>query len=124
MQGYEYSRTGNPNRDSLETMLAAIEAGGAEAIAFSSGCAAIATVLQSLGPNSHILSMDCVYGGTFRYMTKVAAENQGLETTFMDLEHSADDDIYAALRDNTKVRYFILETLRLLLTCLRSAHLD
>lgn len=84
-------------------MLASIEGGGAEAIAFSSGCAAIATVLQSLGPNSHILSMDCVYGGTFRYMTQVAAENQGLETTFMDLEHSCDEDIYAAIKENTRV---------------------
>ncbi|KAG8983326.1 hypothetical protein FRB94_013677 [Tulasnella sp. JGI-2019a] len=102
-KGYEYSRSGNPNRDSLEKMLASLEAGGAEAVAFSSGCAAIATVLQSLGPNSHILSMNVVYGGTFRFMTQVAAENQGLESTFIDLEKASDDEISAEIRDNTKL---------------------
>lgn len=74
-----------------------------EAIAFSSGCAAIATVLSSLGPNAHILSSSVVYGGTFRYMTQVAAENQGLEATFIDLEQASDDEIYAEIKENTKV---------------------
>lgn len=84
-------------------MLASIEAGGSDALAFSSGSSAIATVLQALGPNAHIVSMNVVYGGTFRYMTRVAQENQGLETTFMDLEHASDEEITAAIQDNTKL---------------------
>lgn len=103
LKGYEYSRSGNPNRDSLEKMLSSLEAGGSDAVAFSSGCAATAIVLQSLGPNAHIISMNCVYGGTFRYMTRVGAENQGLETTFMDLEHSTEEEILEAIKENTKV---------------------
>ena len=103
LQGFEYSRSGNPNRDALEETLASIETGGAFGIAFASGSATTATVLQSLGPNAHIISVNDVYGGTFRYMSKVAKVNQGLETTFVDLESADDETILAAFRENTKV---------------------
>ncbi|KAH8075997.1 Cys/Met metabolism PLP-dependent enzyme-domain-containing protein [Cristinia sonorae] len=102
-KGFEYSRSGNPNRDAFEATLASIEAGGAHGIAFASGSATTATVLQSLGPNAHIVSVNDVYGGTFRYMSKVASVNQGLETTFVDLENAEDDTILAAIRPNTKL---------------------
>ena len=102
-KGFEYSRSGNPNRDALEATLASIETGGAFGLAFSSGSAATATVLQSLGPGAHILSVNDVYGGTFRYMRRVAQEVQGLETTFLDLENSQEDDVLAAIKENTKV---------------------
>ncbi|KAG6840553.1 hypothetical protein C0991_005870 [Blastosporella zonata] len=102
-KGFEYSRSGNPNRDAFEETLASLEAGGAHGLAFSSGCATTATVLQSLGPGSHMVSVNDVYGGTFRYMTKVAAVNQGLETTFIDLENADDDALIAAIRPNTKL---------------------
>lgn len=104
-QGFEYSRSGNPNRDALETSLASLESGGAIAIAFSSGSATTATIVQAIGPNAHVLSVNDVYGGTFRYFKRVASETQGLQSTFMDL--SADDDtILASIRDNTKVSLF------------------
>ncbi|KAG9011649.1 hypothetical protein FRB93_002710 [Tulasnella sp. JGI-2019a] len=103
VQGYEYSRAGNPNRDSVEQLLASIESGGSECVAFASGSAATAVMLQSLGPNAHVISMNVVYGGTYRYMTKVAAENQGLATTFLDLEHATDDQISESIKDNTKL---------------------
>ena len=75
-------------------------------MAFASGSATTATVLQSLGPNAHIISVNDVYGGTFRYMRRVAKENQGLETTFLDLENAGDDEIIEAIRENTKVSSF------------------
>jgi len=102
-KGFEYSRSGNPNRNSLETTLASLESGGAHALAFASGSATTATVLQSLGPNAHIISVNDVYGGTFRYMRQVAKENQGLESTFLDLENAGDDEILGAIRENTKL---------------------
>ena len=46
-RGFEYSRDDNPNRRALETCLAALE-GGAAAIAFPSGMAAIASVIEAL----------------------------------------------------------------------------
>ena len=104
-KGYEYTRSGNPNRDALESLLASLEAGGHYGLAFSSGSATTATVLQSLGPNAHIVSVNDVYGGTFRYMTKVAKLNQGLETTFVDLENADEDAITSSIRDNTKVSH-------------------
>ena len=72
-------------------------------MAFSSGSATTATILQSLGPGAHVLSVNDVYGGTRRYMTQVAG-TQGLDVTFLDLETSAEETIIEALRPNTKVR--------------------
>lgn len=102
-KGFEYSRSANPNRNAFESMLASIEAGGAHALAFASGSATTATMIQSLGPGAHILSVNDVYGGTFRYMARVAAEGQGVETSFVDLEGADDETILAAFRENTKL---------------------
>ncbi|KAF8960464.1 Cys/Met metabolism PLP-dependent enzyme-domain-containing protein [Flammula alnicola] len=102
-KGFEYSRSGNPNRNAFEATLASLESGGAYGLAFASGSSTTATVLQSLGPNAHIVSVNDVYGGTFRYIRRVAAENQGLEATFLDLETAGDDEILAAFQQNTKL---------------------
>ncbi|KAI0000687.1 Cys/Met metabolism PLP-dependent enzyme-domain-containing protein [Russula compacta] len=102
-KGYEYSRLGNPNRNALEKLLASLESGGAYALAFASGSATTATVIQSLGHDAHILCVNDVYGGTFRYMTSVAGEYQGVQTTFVDLENADEDQVHAALRGNTKL---------------------
>ena len=107
-KGFVYSRLGNPNRHALEQTLASLESGAAYALAFASGSAATATVLQSLGHDAHIVSVNDVYGGTSCCMARVAKEGQGLETTFLDLENADEGQINAALRDNTKVRLFDL----------------
>jgi cystathionine gamma-lyase len=85
--------------------LASLESGGAHALAFSSGSATTATILQSLGAGAHVLSVNDVYGGTRRYMTQVAGA-QGLDVTFLDLEVSAEETIIEALQPNTKVRTY------------------
>ncbi|MBW3088489.1 cystathionine gamma-synthase [Bifidobacterium sp. 82T24] len=70
-KGYDYTRSGNPTRDSFDTQLAAIE-GGRYALAFSSGLAAIDVLLRStLKPGDRILLGDDVYGGTYRLLSKV-----------------------------------------------------
>src|SRR3569833_908558 len=60
--GYIYSRASNPNRTSLENVLAQLE-GGAEAAAFSSGNAAGMAVFQSLKPGTHVILPDDMYHG-------------------------------------------------------------
>jgi cystathionine gamma-synthase len=60
--GYIYSRSSNPNRTSLENVLAQLES-GAEAAAFSSGNAAGMAVFQSLKPGTHIILPDDMYHG-------------------------------------------------------------
>lgn len=74
-------------------------------MAFASGSATTATVLQLFGTGAHIISVNDVYGGTFRYMSRVASENQGLETTFLDLENLSEDghELLDQIRDNTRV---------------------
>jgi cystathionine gamma-synthase len=71
-KGYDYSRTANPTREALEECLASLE-GAAHGLAFSSGMGAITTVLHLLGPGDRVVSVDDVYGGTYRIFTKVYA---------------------------------------------------
>lgn len=97
-RGYEYSRTGNPTRHALEEQIRELE-GGARGLAFSSGMAAIHTVLSRLDSGDHLLVTDDVYGGTFRIVTRVLAR-LGIEATFVD---TADlGALSEALRPNTK----------------------
>jgi len=77
---YEYSRSSNPNRDNFETMVAALEH-AKHALAFSSGSATTANILQSLAAGSHVISVSDVYGGTHRYFTQVAKAH-GVKVTF------------------------------------------
>ncbi|KAF2754074.1 cystathionine gamma-lyase-like protein [Pseudovirgaria hyperparasitica] len=77
---YEYTRSSNPNRDNFETSIAALEH-ARYALAFSSGSATTANILQSLAAGSHVISVSDVYGGTHRYFTKVAAAH-GVTVTF------------------------------------------
>ncbi|CAG9939185.1 unnamed protein product [Clonostachys rosea f. rosea IK726] len=77
---YEYSRSSNPNRDNFETAVAALEH-ARYALAFSSGSATTATILQSLAAGSHVISVSDVYGGTHRYFTQVAKAH-GVRVTF------------------------------------------
>ena len=69
--GYEYARGGNPTRDSLQTLLASLEA-GKYAYSFASGLAAEDTLLRAvLTPGSHIVMGNDVYGGTHRLVNRV-----------------------------------------------------
>jgi cystathionine beta-lyase/cystathionine gamma-synthase len=98
-QGYEYSRSGNPTRNALETCVAALE-GGRHGFAFSSGLGASTTLLCTLSPGDHVLAGDDLYGGTFRLMDKVLRP-MGLEPSFVDLSDPA--KLRDALRPNTKM---------------------
>jgi cystathionine gamma-synthase len=60
--GHIYSRSSNPNRESLENVLAKLE-GGIDAASFSSGNAAGMSVFQSLPPGTHIIAPDDMYHG-------------------------------------------------------------
>ena len=77
---YEYTRSSNPNRDNFEKAIAALE-NAKYALAFASGSATTAVILQSLAAGSHVVSISDVYGGTHRYFTKVASAH-GVSVTF------------------------------------------
>ena len=68
---FSYTRANNPNREALETKIAAIE-GGDIAIAFSSGLAAINAIFHSvLKPGDHIIVPDDCYHGTLSVLRKI-----------------------------------------------------
>lgn len=71
--GYEYSRTQNPTRNCFQQAIASLEA-GTHGFAFASGMASITTVLHVLEKDSHVISCDDVYGGTFRVFDKVLSQ--------------------------------------------------
>jgi len=83
-KGLDYGRSHNPTRWAWERNVADLE-GGAQAWAFASGLAAIATVLELLPAGSHVVSGDDVYGGTFRLFDKVRRSSAGLTFTYVDL---------------------------------------
>lgn len=95
---YEYSRSANPNRDGFEQAIAALEK-GKYGLAFSSGSAATATILQSLAQGSHVVSIGDVYGGTHRYFSKVANAH-GVETTF---SNAVEDELASLIRPETRL---------------------
>jgi cystathionine gamma-lyase len=64
-RGYVYSRSSNPTRHVLERALAAVESGRA-GLAFSSGLGALTTLLEAFPSGSRIVSVDDLYGGTWR----------------------------------------------------------
>src|SRR5712691_13186110 len=80
-RGYEYSRTGNPTRSALEQCIAALE-GGAHGLAFASGMAAEAAIMQLLTPGDHTVAVDDLYGGTYRLFRRVL-EPIGLTFSFV-----------------------------------------
>lgn len=67
---WEYSRTGNPTRAALESLIAELE-GGTNGFAFGSGMAAITAVLSLFKAGDKIIISSNVYGGTFRVLDKV-----------------------------------------------------
>lgn len=97
--GYDYSRSGNPNRNNFEEAIAELE-GGKYGLAFASGSATTASIVNTLPQGSHLISVNDVYGGTYRYFTKVAIHN-GVETTFVNLSDPA--NIEKAFKKNTKL---------------------
>lgn len=69
-KGYDYARTGNPTRATLESLVAQLE-GGSTGVAFSSGLAAIDAVLKLLEAGDEIVAVDDIYGGAFRLFEQV-----------------------------------------------------
>lgn len=99
-QGYEYSRTKNPTRCAYEKCVADLEL-GTHGFAFASGMAAIATILELLKPNDHVIVCDDVYGGTYRLFQKVRTQSAGLQFSFVDMTQVV--NIEKAIRPETRM---------------------
>ncbi|OMH32348.1 cystathionine gamma-synthase [Tersicoccus sp. Bi-70] len=99
-EGYEYSRSGNPSRDALQTQLASLE-GGTRAFTFGSGLAAEDALVRAvLKPGDHLLMGNDVYGGSHRLMNRIWAP-WGIELSTVDVADL--DAVRAAIRPNTRM---------------------
>ena len=83
LAGYEYQREGNPTQDRLETALAALE-GGAAALVFASGMAAMAGLLESLPSGARVLIPDDCYSG-LRFLAREFLPGCGVEAVAVDM---------------------------------------
>ena len=98
--GYDYSRLQNPTREHLEKIVASLEE-GIDALAFSTGMAAITALMEIFKPGDHIIIDEDLYGGSVRLFHSINVKN-GLTFTSVDLS-SVDVEDY--IQDNTKAIY-------------------
>lgn len=82
-QKYQYSRFSNPTRDALEAGMAALEK-SKHALVFSSGMAAISSVLMLLEAGDHLILPKEVYGGTCQFVTEILP-HYGISYSFVDM---------------------------------------
>ncbi|MDR2339505.1 MAG: PLP-dependent aspartate aminotransferase family protein [Deltaproteobacteria bacterium] len=85
--GYDYARVQNPTREPLERLVAALE-GGNEAMAFSSGMAALDAAMGLFDPGDHIIATSDLYGGSVRLFS-LLGERFGLKVGYMDTNDQA-----------------------------------
>ena len=98
-KGYDYARSNNPTRATLESIVAQLEK-GSYASAFSSGLAAIDAVLKLLKTGDEIVAVDDIYGGAFRLFTQVY-EKFGIKITYVDTSDVA--NVFNAITPSTKL---------------------
>jgi cystathionine gamma-synthase len=81
--GFDYSRSLNPTNVHLEDTVAALE-GSSQAIAFSSGMAAVSALMELFSPGDHIIASDNLYGGTVRLFSNISQKN-GIKVSYAAL---------------------------------------
>jgi cystathionine gamma-synthase/cystathionine beta-lyase len=101
--GFDYTRAQNPTRQQLEYVVASLEH-GTDCMAFASGMAAIATVMELFSPGDHLIVDADLYGGSIRLFNEIGKKN-GLTFTTGDLSSG---DYRFNFQNNTKAVY--LET--------------
>jgi cystathionine beta-lyase/cystathionine gamma-synthase len=98
-KGYEYGRTHNLTRASLEVNVATLEK-GKYGIAFSSGLAATNALTTLLKAGDHVIVSSNVYGGTYR-LFELIMKDFGLDFSWVDTSNAS--NIEKAIRKNTKM---------------------
>lgn len=98
-KGFEYSRSGNPTRASLEKSLASLES-GSHGLAFGSGLAAIDAVLKLLQPGDEVISTNDLYGGSYRLFKNIY-EKFGIKFHFIEMHDASNIENF--INNNTKL---------------------
>ena len=98
---YSYSRLSNPTRSSVENIVMKLEK-GKSCNAFSSGMAAITTVLKLFKKDDHIISSNDLYGGAIRLFNNFS-KVEGIEFSYVDTSNV--DEVKKLIKSNTKAIY-------------------
>ena len=98
---FYYTRLTNPTRNHLQETVAALE-GAHDAIAFTSGMAAITAVFELFAPGDRILCSADLYGGTVLLFDSIGKKN-GLRLDLVDTTDPA--VVKAAITPDTKAVY-------------------
>jgi len=97
----EYGRYTNDAWTSFEEALGALE--GGRALAFASGMAAVATVLDLVGPDSVVVAARHSYLGTIGALADLEARSR-VKTTLVDIGTTA--EVVAAIDEDTALVWF------------------
>lgn len=98
--GYDYSRLQNPTREHLEKIVAELEK-GSDAVAFSSGMAAISALMEIFQPGDHLIVDEDLYGGSVRLFHNISEKN-GIRITAVNLSQESAEDY---ITEQTKAIY-------------------
>ncbi len=98
-KGYDYARSNNPTRGTLEDIIAKLEK-GTVGVAFGSGLAAIDAVVKLLKTGDEILAVDDIYGGAFRLFTHIY-EKFGIKVNYTDTTNT--ENVFNTITPNTKL---------------------
>lgn len=98
--GFDYSRLQNPTRQQAERVVAAIE-NGVDALAFSSGMAAVAALFELFAPGDHIITDRDLYGGSIRLFDHISEKN-GIRFSHIDC---GEENVENYIKENTRAIY-------------------
>lgn len=98
--GYDYSRLQNPTKEHLEKIVASLE-NGIDALAFSTGMAAITLMMELFEPGDHLIVDADLYGGSIRLFNNVSKKN-GIRFSHIDCYK---EDVESYINENTKAIY-------------------
>lgn len=98
--GFDYSRLQNPTKEHLEKIVASLEH-GCDALALSTGMAAITFLMELFKPGDHLIVDSDLYGGSIRLFRNVSRKN-GITFSVVD---SYQDDVESFVKEETKAIY-------------------
>lgn len=96
--GYDYSRVQNPTREQLEIIVKKLE-NGVDALAFSTGMAAIAAMMELFEIGDHMIATEDLYGGTIRLFQSISKKN-GITFSYTNMKNIT--EIEALIKPETK----------------------
>lgn len=98
--GYDYTRQQNPTKEHLEKTVASLES-GIDALALSTGMAAITLMMELFEPGDHLIVDSDLYGGSIRLFHNISEKN-GVSFSNIDCYR---ENVETYINENTKAVY-------------------